>query len=418
MSICKGIGNGISGVIGKAGAGLGSALGLGSVVDIGTRAYTGYGLIETLSVPYIECPNGSFATAIEWYGSGLKCPKRPPQPQTSASSSSSGSSSGGDAGEAYNKQIEALGGTTYPYVAFHFAKANNALGYGTEGGWKGEASDRKTDKYGNTVKEPPFLSGRGDSQVYTHVEEGFGGWGSSLYPAGISYTGIRNEPDSKARWLSFQKAGATLVGMRISLPEKDLPFAPPAAPRASPPAFSPRPPSPPEKCEMTCPCISLQDIKKAVKEVLGIAPFSPEKLIREMGAQMFAAPGPSVVPIVPQNLVQAIAGLVAANYMRAGYGRYPVVMPGSLIAGDNPAGDAVPTKAIENFAEWFEWHILQQDAVQGEWPIEIKIKDGLKEEPMKFENISEALAEMSGLIIQVAADADGSSGLAVIRKTN
>jgi hypothetical protein len=66
----------------------------------------------------------------------------------------------------------------------------------------------------------------------------------------------------------------------------------------------------------------------------------------------------------------------------------------------------VPTKVIENFAEWFEWYILQQDAIQGEWPIDIVIKDGIKKEPLRFENISEAIAELTGITLQIAADAD------------
>ena len=112
MSICTGIGNGIGGTIGKWGAGLGSALGLGAVVDAGVRAYTGYGLLETLSVPYIECPDGSFASAIEWYGSGLKCPIKKPQV---IEKMPSGDGSQKSAANAYDDAIAAMGGWTYTY---------------------------------------------------------------------------------------------------------------------------------------------------------------------------------------------------------------------------------------------------------------------------------------------------------------
>lgn len=417
MSICTGLGNGIGGAIGKLG-GLGSALGLGGAVDLSTRAITGYGLLDILAVPYIECPDGSFATAIEWYGGGFKCPQKPEsvKPQMGPIQKSPDK-----IGEDYAKEIEALGGAVYPYIASHWwYKDADKNSYADDGKVNREAgfwdpTTKKTDDFGNTLEEAKNLSGRGDSQVYwglysgdlTIHQEGFGGWSSMSYPAGITYADLRKNPKIKSLWDSIKKGGAVLVGIRIAL--LSLPFAPPAADIPPPPSFSPNPLSPPpEECNMSgCPCVTPDAIEKAVKKALGIlSPFSPEKLIRELGAIMYAAPGPSAVPIVPKNLIEAIAALVAANYMRAGYGRYPVVMPDSLIAGDNPAGDAVPTKSIENFAEWFEWFIQQQDAIQGEWPIDIAIVDGAKRQPFKFENMSEALAELAGLLIQVGADAD------------
>ncbi|MEG4133241.1 hypothetical protein QUA41_30610 [Microcoleus sp. Pol11C1] len=409
MSLCKGIGNGIGGAIGKWGAGLGSALGLGAAVDLGVRAYTGYGLLETLNVPYIECADGSFATAMEWYGSGLKCPKKkesildplisPPQNSYKI-------------GDDYSQLIEAMGGVVFPYVAYHFVSANNQRGYDTRGGWRQGEHVRQTDTLGNTVKEPSYLEGRGDSQVYSPYGdgEGFGGWSSTLYSAGINYqSGIRNDTIIRGLWEAYKRNNAALVGIRVNLP--NLPLAPPAISIPPPPAFSPNPAQPPEECDMSCPCITPADVEKAVKKALGLNPFSPEKLIREVGAKMYAAPGPSLVPVVPTSLVDAIAAIVATVYMRAGYARYPVVMPGSLI-NDNSVTDAVPALPIENFAEWFEWHIKQQDAIQGEFPIEIAIVDGAKRQPLKFENISEALAELAGLTIQTATDADAAVSVA------
>jgi hypothetical protein len=126
---------------------------------------------------------------------------------------------------------------------------------------------------------------------------------------------------------------------------------------------------------------------------------------------MYAAPGPSLIPIAPVNLVEAIAALVATTYMRAGYGRYPVMMPQSMI-NDDSITEAVPALPLENFAEWFEWFLKQQDAVQGEWPIDIAIVDGAKRQPLKFENMSEAFAEVTGLLIQAATDADAAVSVA------
>lgn len=421
MSICSGIGNGIGGAIGKWGAGLGSALGLGTVVDVGVRAYTGYGLLETLTVPYIECPDGSFSSAIEWYSSGLKCPVKKPDPSNMGSNSKSSHSIGED----YAKEIEALGGAVFPYIAYHSLYLDaDRNSYADDGKFTlapgfFDFTTKPTDTYGNTLNEGKNLEGRGDSQVFngfysgnlTINEYGFGGWGSMLYPAGITYKGIRTETRIKQIWDYNKSRGASLVGLRISLPS--LPYAPPAANIPPPRGFSPNPPRKnKEDCEeVSCPCITPADIEKAVKRALGLSsPFAPEKLVREMGAKMFAAPGPSLVPIVPTTLVDAIAAIQATTYMRAGYARYPVVMPKSLINDDSIA-DAVPTEPLENFAEWFEWFIKQYDATTGEWPVDIAIIDGVKRQPLKFENISEALSEIAGMVLQAATDAD--AGVAV-----
>lgn len=435
MSICAGIGNGIGGAIGKWGAGLGSALGLGAAVDVGVRAYTGYGLLETLNVPYIECPDGSFATAIEWYGSGLKCPKKPepivaqlPPTQKSAF----------NIGEEYAELIESLGGSLYPYFgAYDWSSISDILA-GKSGEYKpghfkkddygnfkysGQLID---DKQGNAFKSgfvdtgdgiagafmfsghKVYTDGRPDSENFVFKNGGWGGYGGRLAPQGFNYRDIREKKQNGT--LGYTTKGKALLGVRANLPS--LPFAPPAASIPPPPAFTPSPPPPKEDCEeMSCPCLTPDMIEKAVKKALGLTPFAPEKLIREMGAKMFAAPGPSLVPIVPLTLVDAIAAIQAASYMRAGYGRYPVLMPGSLI-NDNSVVDAVPAQPIENYAEWFEWFIKQQDAIQGEWPVEIAIVDGAKRQPLKFENISEAFAELSGMVIQTATDADAAVSVA------
>lgn len=430
MSICKGVGNGIGGALGKFGSGLGSALGLGAAVDLATKAYTGYGLLETLSVPYIECEDGSFATAIEWYGSGLKCPKKP---ETVKPQIGPGQKSSHEAGEDYAKEIEALGGLVFPYFGtYGFSSIPDILagksGEYIPGNFKKEDSEGYKysgqlidDKQGNAFKvgytdtgdgfagasmyygHNVYTDGRPDSENYIFRNGSWGGWGGMLAPGGLTYADIRRR--TREGTLGYSTKDTALLGVRISLPS--LPFAPPAASIPPPPAFFPSPPSSPENCEMSCPCISPADIENAVKRALGLQAFAPEKLVREIGAKMFAAPGPSLVPVVPLNLVEAIAAIVATSYMRAGYGRYPVVMPSSLI-NDDGAGDAVPTNAIENFAEWFEWHIKQQDAIQGEWPIDIAVVDGAKRQPLKYENISEALSEMTGMLLQTATDADAS----------
>lgn len=426
MSVCRGIGNGIGGALGKWGAGLGSALGLGAAVDLGVRAYTGYGLLDTLNVPYIECPDGSYASAIEWYGGGMKCQKKP---ETTKLKSPSGASRNAAIGK-YISQIEGMGGSVYPYLG------RSAVGPWIEDGtvdapayWNANAvsisehynaQSRAPDKAGNIVKAGVLTWGSGTGDVrgddlhagIASRNFGWGGWGSMSAPAGFNYKDIRQNEDLNNKYSAYLGGGYGIIGIRIEIPN-NFSLAPPAGPQNySTPGGQPLPRREKEDCEeMSCPCITLADIEKAIKKALGLNPFSPESLVRGLGAKIYAAPGPSAIPIVPATLVEAIAAIVATVYMRAGYGRYPVMMPSSLI-NDDGVGDAVPSQPIENYAEWFEWHIKQQDAIQGEWPIDIAIVDGAKRQPLKFENISEALAELSGLVIQTATDADGAVSVA------
>lgn len=414
MAICKYLGaGGITGVTGQWGAGLGralgglgGALGLGAAVDVATKAYTGYGLLETLSVPYIECPDGSFATAMEWYGSGLKCPKRPETtPQNPAQKSPT------DAAQEYNFDIEALGGAVFPYIGYHGVAL---IGEQSSEFVKGHYSPtaRQIDKTGNILtagiiyEETGFgqVRGFGQDDKVNFTNYGWGGWGGLNIGEGFSFKMIRNSELARNHFDHYTKFG-TIIGLRVVLPP-ELPFVPPAATIPPPRAFQPTEPPEKEDCEeMACKCLTPQDIENAVKKALGLKPFAPEKLIREIGAKMFVAPGSSLVPVVPKDLVEAIAAIQAASYMRAGYGRYPVLMPDSIVADDNPT-DVIPTLPIENYAEWFEWYIKQFDAILGQFPIKIAIVDGAKRQPLKFENVSEALAEMTGLMVQVSADAD------------
>lgn len=426
MSICKSIGNGIGGALGKFGTALGGALGLGAVVDLGTRAATGYGLLETLNVPYIECPDGSFATAIEWYGSGLKCPKKPEsvKPQMSPQQKDQN-----QVAEEYEGEIEKLGGSIGLLYGNHgFGPVTDYYTKGLEvkkGHFYAEgrySAATTTDEFGNTTTQgfTDSSSGMPDTFMFHHrlvfldgrpESENFLFKNATIGRLRLSFKSFKNGhwwgTSSGEIFVTHDfaaiKRTTALLGIKVTLPP--LPFAPAAASIPPPPFHRLNPPSPPEECTMNCPCLSPQEIEKIIKKALGIAPFSPEKLVREMVDKMFVAPGPSVIPIVPTSLTDVIASLVATVYGRAGYGRYPVIMPSSLI-NDDGLGNVIPTEPLENYAEWFEWFIKQQDAIQGEWPIDIAIVDGAKRQPLKFENISEALSEMTGLLIQTATDAD------------
>lgn len=173
------------------------------------------------------------------------------------------------------------------------------------------------------------------------------------------------------------------------------------------------PSSPPEPAEnekkdceeMGCPCLSAGDIKNAVKDALGLSkPMIPEQMINLIGKQIFAGVNSqSNFSYMPPTLVDAIAAQLAVLYFRAGMHRFPAVMPGSLV--DDGAGNA-KVENVEEWGQWMEWWIKQYDATVGEWPIDIQIKDKNSTKPLKFENLAEAISELTGLIVQSAVDSD------------
>jgi hypothetical protein len=312
---------------------------------------------------------------VVWFR--VKCPIKKPQV---IEKMPSGDGSQKSAANAYDDAIAAMGGWTYTYWG---ASALQPVGFpelteyfAGHAAYSGSTSTgnpfvttKKTDDFGNTLTDISYQEDVQDSAWHNsyYIENftkiaafmGFGG-----YIGSIDKTRYKTKEIPARFFKTFWSP--SILGIQAVIPTKEK--APPAASIPPPRGFSPNPPrKKEEECKMSCPCITPQMIEKSIKQALGINPFSPEKLIRELGAKMYAAPGPSVVPVIPKNLVEAIAALVAANYMRAGFGRYPVIMPKSLIAGDNPAGDAVPTEILENFAEWFEWHVKQQDSIQGEF---------------------------------------------------
>lgn len=64
-------------------------------------------------------------------------------------------------------------------------------------------------------------------------------------------------------------------------------------------------------------------------------------------------------------------------------------------------------KSYKNYAELMEWLIVQIDGLFGEFPIKIKYKDANNEQQeIKVENQSEAMAEVLGLLIGIAADTE------------
>lgn len=440
MGICSSIaGTGLRGALGSAASAIGGAVGIALGADAISRAITGYGLLESLSVPYIECDDGHFASAIEWYSNGLKCGK-PPAPPTPPGSSHGPASPGGsqqsNALRNYKNSLPpgseiAVGVAASALIQYRglgtlfSSQTTGGMIPGNPGGLpikaSGASQDITPDKFGNQIKINESLFNSGSTGYVTYV----GGLyyleadtktsipSTDFTPGGDPlrsdwdrvrvYGGVSNGDDA-----SFENAmllldqGYGITGVKVTLPPGQN------APRFNLGGGWPPEPSKHEKkdCEdMANCCITQADIERAVKRALGLDyPISPEAMIAKIGSAMYGGTsGRSGYSFVPPDLVTAIAALNAPTYMRLGLHRFPAKVPKSML--DDGKAVELP-EVIEEYGQWFEWFIKQFDALMGEWPIDIQIKDKNGSKPLKFENLAECLSELTGLIVQTAVDAD------------
>ncbi|MDX2254680.1 MAG: hypothetical protein NW214_04110 [Pseudanabaenaceae cyanobacterium bins.39] len=100
-----------------------------------------------------------------------------------------------------------------------------------------------------------------------------------------------------------------------------------------------------------------------------------------------------------------ITAILNAACKAIGINRYPIEVPETLIAG---LGDKV-IKANSN-AEFLAWLTYQIDALVGQFPIEIEVKDidplkeGDQKKSISLPNVAEAIAEIYGLTIKNAVN--------------
>lgn len=98
--------------------------------------------------------------------------------------------------------------------------------------------------------------------------------------------------------------------------------------------------------------------------------------------------------------------LLEAIYSRLGVEEFPVRAPALLVQ----EGDS--TQPLENHAQLWEWTARNLDAVMGQFPIKLKIKDsdptteGNQEVELELPNVAETLAEMFGLAYQSEIQTD------------
>jgi hypothetical protein len=110
-----------------------------------------------------------------------------------------------------------------------------------------------------------------------------------------------------------------------------------------------------------------------------------------------------------RSLLEYNAYLLGANFFRSGLHQLPGDVP-QFVTDD---GGVSATRKIYTQLEFLEWLFYQIDALVGSFPVKIKVKDGGGTTDFRLENVSEAVAEIMGILFQVAADADAASNIAL-----
>jgi predicted nucleic acid-binding Zn-ribbon protein len=124
----------------------------------------------------------------------------------------------------------------------------------------------------------------------------------------------------------------------------------------------------------------------------------PEKQIRAAGKVQYNANGETSKNTESTSLIDWIQNMLAPQYYRAGYQELPGEVPETLLSIGSDKD-----RKILNALDLQQWLIEQLDALIGQFPLEIEIKDAdpLKagDQPKKLElaNLSEVLAELVGL---------------------
>ncbi len=135
--------------------------------------------------------------------------------------------------------------------------------------------------------------------------------------------------------------------------------------------------------------------------------LNPEAKIKEFGQQLYNRNNSELNELTATNLLDLTNIYEAVNYYRNGFHRLPAKTLKSLI--NNNDGNQEIT--IYDTFSWQEYLIKQVDALVGEFPIKIKYQ-GVDsageptEQDIELGNISVAIAEILGLNLTMAHDAD------------
>jgi len=147
----------------------------------------------------------------------------------------------------------------------------------------------------------------------------------------------------------------------------------------------------------------------AIAPYAGSTPFSFYTQTAGDGCDQYK-PKPVPQPIPeredPMGCCEETLELLEAIYSRLGVDEFPVKAPLLLTQESEEQAD------LENHAQLWEWSARNLDALMGQFPVKIKIKDsdpstaGDQEVEVSLPNVAEALAELFGLVYQAEIGTD------------
>lgn len=133
----------------------------------------------------------------------------------------------------------------------------------------------------------------------------------------------------------------------------------------------------------------------------------PEVQLRASGTRQFNAEGKTSNNTQSVSLLDWMQNMLAPQYYRAGYQELPGEVPETLLS----IGSDTDRKIL-NALDLQQWQIEQLDALIGQFPLEIEIKDtdpltaGDQTKKLELANLSEVMAELVGLSFLQSQNSD------------
>jgi hypothetical protein len=128
--------------------------------------------------------------------------------------------------------------------------------------------------------------------------------------------------------------------------------------------------------------------------------INPEKRIESVRSGLYPDPLGGSQDLTTFSLLDWMTALQTPAYHRAGFHRLPATVLTDITGDDS-------TEEIPDALGFQEWIVLQIDALIGQFPLNLEVKDADGElKRIQFGNISEAMSEIIGSIIASSQDSD------------
>ena len=128
--------------------------------------------------------------------------------------------------------------------------------------------------------------------------------------------------------------------------------------------------------------------------------IKPETAIRTTGRAQYQANTDEGAELTINSFIQLLTAFHSVNYFRSGHHRLPATAFNSLL---NTQEGNKELKIYDSLS-FQEWIIKNLDALFGEFPLKLKYKTDDGEQEVSLENVSEAIAEIAGLLLSLAED--------------